>query len=59
MLQTKLFFIFQINLKVLNKIMSTWGWHDLTFIWKIIKLSVIKSLAFPILLQILTVLTNP
>jgi hypothetical protein len=39
----------------INKILSAWGWRDLTFIGKI---TIIMSLALPILIQILTVLPN-
>jgi len=44
------------KLQSINKILSDWCWHDLTFIGKI---TVIKSLALPILIQSLTVLPNP
>jgi hypothetical protein len=37
-------------------ILRSWFWHDLTFFGKI---TVTKSLALPILIQILTVLPNP
>jgi hypothetical protein len=44
------------KLQSINKILCAWCWRDLTFIGKI---TVIKSLALPILIQILTVLPNP
>ena len=47
---------FSDKLQSINKILSAWCWRDLTFIGKI---TVIKSLALPILIQILPVLPNP
>ena len=47
---------FSDKLQSINKIQSAWCWRDLTFIGKI---TIIKSLALPILIQILTVLPNP
>jgi len=44
------------KLQSITKKLSAWCWRDLTFIGKI---TVIKSLALPIIIQILTVMTNP
>jgi hypothetical protein len=52
----KILLNFSDKLQSINKILSAWCWSDLTFIGKI---TVIKSLALPSLIRILTVLPNP
>jgi hypothetical protein len=44
------------KIKKIKNILSSWAYRDLTYIGRI---TVIKTLAHPILVQILTVLPNP